>query len=76
MQYRATGGRKSAPQRLRLLALSLSCALMVSACGSNSPMPQCVPSRVTVDQGLMERPSYQAELLNFLSDRPSEPTTK
>lgn len=76
MQYPLTGGRKSALPRLKLLALSLSFALMVSGCGSNLPMQQCAQSQVTVDQGLMEKPSYQAELLNFLSDKPSELTTK
>ncbi len=76
MQYQRTGGKRSATPRLKLLALSLVCALMVSACGSNLPMQQCVQSQVVVDQGLMEKPSYQEELLNFLSDRPNELTTK
>ncbi|WP_410478706.1 Rz1-like spanin outer membrane subunit [Pseudomonas sp. zfem003] len=49
---------------------------MASGCGSNSQMPVCAQSRVTVDASLMAEPSYQAELLNFLSDKPSEPTTK
>ena len=76
MQYPRNGGKRSATPRLKLLALSLTCALMVSACGSNLPMQQCVPSQVVVDQGLMARPSYQEELLNFFSDKPSELTTK
>lgn len=59
-----------------LLGLLLSFVLMVSGCVSNSQMPACAQSRVTVDASLMAEPSYQAELLNFLSDKPSEPTTK
>lgn len=76
MQSPSSGVRKPAGLKLKLLALYISCALMVSACGSNSPMPLCAQSRVTVDQGLMEKPSYQAELLNFLSDKQSAPMTK
>ena len=76
MQYPTNGVKSPAGLKLTLLALYISCALMVSACGSNLPMQQCVPSQVVVDQGLMARPSYQEELLNFLSDKPSELTTK
>lgn len=76
MQSQRNGNKSSTLPKRMLLALSLSCALMVSGCGSNSQMPACAQSQVVVDPTLMVKPSYQAELLNFLSDKPSEQTTK
>ncbi|QLI47598.1 Rz1-like lysis protein [Pseudomonas phage vB_PsyP_3MF5] len=76
MQSQSNGNKNSRIIKRMLLALSLSCVLMVSGCGSNSQMPVCAQSQVVVDPTLMAKPSYQAELLNFLSDKPSEPTTK
>ena len=76
MKYPRNGKASWPRTKGLLLGLYLSFALMVSGCVSNSQMPACAQSRVTVDPTLMAEPSYQTELLNFLSDKPSEPTTK
>lgn len=76
MTSRRTGRRIWRKLKAMLIVLFLSFVLMVSGCVSNSQTPKCAQSRVTVDQTLMAEPSYQTELLRFLSDRPSEPTSK
>ncbi|WP_420793832.1 hypothetical protein [Pseudomonas fontis] len=45
---------------------------MVSACGSNLQMQQCVQSQVQVDPSLMVTPTYQKKLLDSLSSKPSD----
>ncbi|WP_420793362.1 Rz1-like spanin outer membrane subunit [Pseudomonas rubra] len=49
---------------------------MASACASSSPTQQCVQSQVTVDPSLMVTPNYTQTLLDSLSSKPNEQTTK
>ncbi|WP_371858037.1 Rz1-like spanin outer membrane subunit [Pseudomonas sp. B14(2017)] len=57
-------------------ALLLSFILTVSGCASSLQTPKSPQSQVVVDASLMATPSYQTDLLNFLSDKPAKPTTK
>uniref|UniRef100_UPI003531A512 hypothetical protein n=1 Tax=Pseudomonas sp. IB20 TaxID=1702250 RepID=UPI003531A512 len=50
--------------------------MLVSACGSNFPMQQCVQSQVQVDPSLMVTPTYQTTLLDSLSSKPNDVTPK
>ncbi|WP_372237642.1 Rz1-like spanin outer membrane subunit [Pseudomonas sp. JUb52] len=76
MKSQRNGKPSSSPSLVMLLTLLLALGLLVSGCQSNLPTPKCVQSRVTVDPTLMAEPNYQTELLNFLSDKPSAPTSK
>lgn len=70
-------GRPTTRKPTRMLtALLLSSVLMVSGCAFNSPMPKSAASEVVVDPTLMEKPNYTQTLLDFLSDKQSEPTSK
>ncbi|XMF69072.1 hypothetical protein [Pseudomonas phage Waldo5] len=54
----------------------MTLVLLVSGCASNSTMPSCPASSVTVDSSLMVEPTYTRTLLDSLSSKPSEQTPK
>ena len=59
-----------------LIGLLLTFVVAISGCASSSPTPRSPQSQVRVDPSLMVEPSYTQTLLDFLSDKPSEPTPK
>ncbi|WP_371858050.1 MULTISPECIES: Rz1-like spanin outer membrane subunit [unclassified Pseudomonas] len=74
--YQSNGKSTWLRSRLWLRGLLIGCVLTVSACASSLPTQQCVQSQVTVDPSLMVTPTYQQTLLDSLSSKPNEQTTK
>ena len=66
-------------QKLNLIVLSLTCALVLSGCASGSAVhppqmtcPQLAPAPAAVMQE--RRADFSERMRNFLFERPSEPT--
>lgn len=76
MTSQSSGSSTIARLRLKLKALLIGCVMLVSLYGCASQTPLSPQSQVVVDASLMAPPNYTQTLLDFLSSKPSEQTSK